>query len=181
MTTQTSKNREVFNNFASCTYLPYWKDTMCHTTKSHLFDRQVSWEKISEEFSLTRPETKHIKNLYKASVLHGWYCKYKDIKVTHNKARLIKTLTDKHVLKVIEGNRVILNPSILMARVGWSQHMLGIMLYQWTNETFVLPQLASEEDRDSIQAGLNFALADSVQPAIPFRIQGRVEGAINTL
>ena len=173
---QTQKNTKLYVAFQHCCVLPFWHTTMCHTTKSHKFDRQVTWLSIMKSFKLTAVETKLLKGIHKLSTNGGWSLIYKDVPMKKHKARTIRTLIDKHVVKKIDGH-VVLNPAILIGRAGWSQFLLGQMLIQWMHEERVIPIVTTcEEDICSIAAGAEVALSNQYMISIPHSIKGRVEG-----
>ena len=176
--TRTPENKATYRAFQKCFKLPYWENTMCHTTKSHKFDRQVTWLKIAQEFKLTKQETSLVQHIYKESSL-GWSTSYDRVKVSNgNKARAINNLVKKEALKVVDGD-VIMNPAIVIARDGWSQYLLGVMLVQWMNERFVFPDRAPDAySKSSIQAGAQFAHEDQTRMVIPHSVKGRVQGNI---
>ena len=176
--TRTPENNETYKTFQKCFKLPYWKGTMCHTTKSHKFDRQVTWDRIAREFKLTSKEILVMRHIYKESNF-GWSTSYDKVKVSNgNRARVINTLVKKEALKVIDGY-VIMNPAIIIARDGWSQYLLGVMLVQWMNERFVFPERQPDTySKESIRAGALYAVEDQNRVAIPSKVNGKVEGVV---
>lgn len=174
--TRTPENNRTYKAFQKCFKLPYWENTMCHTTKSYRFDRQVSWDRIKQEFNLTPKELILLKQVYTES-LQGWSTPYDLIKVSNgHKARSINNLVKKEALKVIEGH-VIMNPSIVIARNGWSQYLLGVMLVQWMNERFVIPTVTPDKySKESIRAGAQYAVDDQNRIEIPHIVKGKIQG-----
>jgi hypothetical protein len=150
---------------------------MCHTTESQRFERQVTWERIAKEFGLTKKEKGHLQDLYKASTYFGWSIEYSDVPVKKNKVRLLTNLEKKEVLKVFN-SKVILNPSILIGRSGWSQFNLGVMVVQWMNERLIAPRRPAEWEYKSMKLGCEYAKEDQARTEIPFTNRGRVQGRI---
>lgn len=175
--TRTPANRAEYASFGTCFKLPVWKDTMCHTTESERFDRQVTWKRIQLEFELTRLEQAFVKMIHKMSKQGGWLCAYNSVTVANgHKARTINKLVKKEAIKVIDGN-IILNPAILIGRAGWSQFLLGAMLVQWMNERSVQPRCPLEWEKKSIKLGALWAKeSEQHMEVIPHSIKGRVEG-----
>lgn len=175
--TRTPANRAEYASFGICFKLPVWKDTMCHTTESERFDRQVTWKRIATEFKLTNRELCQVEHIHKHSTRGGWSIQYSKLPIpSKNRGRVIQGLVKKEVIKVIDG-QVILNPAILIGRAGWSQFLLGAMLVQWMNERSVQPRYPLEWERKSIKLGAIWAKEqEQHMEVIPHRIKGRVEG-----
>lgn len=180
--TRTPANRAEYKSFGKCFKLPYWEDTMCHTTESERFDRQVTWKRIQVEFGLTKLELELVKVILKESCKNyqgGWKCRYDSIQVANgNKARTISKIIKKEAIKVFDGN-IILNPAIEIGRYGWSQFLLGAMLVQWLNERSVELRCPLPWERKSIKLGARWAKeSEQCMEVIPHKVKGRVEGLV---